>query len=190
MRRFEFVEGTSAKFWMASVEGATFIVVYGRLGTDGQRKEKAFPSEDAARRELEKKINEKLREGYHEVAAGAAGAAPPSSGGPKAKGAAAAAPRLALPPRLVPVDLKAGPDGARDLHARPHALPVARQRVPLLADGLRNVLRVLLRARKRERHARRRQRHGACRLAHTRRARSMLENGLASRGSMRGPFGS
>ena len=122
MRRFEFVEGTSAKFWMASVEGATFIVVYGRLGTDGQRKEKAFPSEDAARRELEKKINEKLREGYHEVAAGAAGAAPPSSGGPKAKGAAAAAPRLALPPRLVPVDLKAGPDGARDLHAAAAAL--------------------------------------------------------------------
>jgi predicted DNA-binding WGR domain protein len=125
MRRFEFVEGTSAKFWMAGVEGATFTVVYGRLGTDGQRKDKAFPSEDAARRELEKKINEKLREGYHEVAApgaGATGAAPPSSGGPKARGAAAAAPRLALPPRLVPVELKASPDGARHLSAAAAAL--------------------------------------------------------------------
>ncbi|MCC6553794.1 MAG: WGR domain-containing protein, partial [Polyangiaceae bacterium] len=92
MRRFEFVQGTSAKFWSADVEGATFIVVYGRLGTPGQRKEKAFPSEDAARRELDKKIAEKLREGYHEVSAAAS--APTG-----AKGAAAASARLELPPR-------------------------------------------------------------------------------------------
>jgi len=50
MRRFEFVEGTSAKFWMADVEGVNFIVVYGRLGTPGQRKEKAFPTEEGAQR--------------------------------------------------------------------------------------------------------------------------------------------
>lgn len=94
MRRFEFVQGTSAKFWMAQAEGTTFIVVFGRLGSDGQRKEKTFPTQDAARRELDKKIAEKLREGYHEVAAAAA-AAPTG-----AKGAAAATPRLALPPRV------------------------------------------------------------------------------------------
>jgi predicted DNA-binding WGR domain protein len=94
MRRFEFVEGTSAKFWMASVEGANFIVVYGRLGTPGQRKEKAFPSEDGARKELDKKIAEKLREGYHEVAADAAASAPAG-----AKGAAAASAKLSLPQR-------------------------------------------------------------------------------------------
>lgn len=94
MRRFEFVEGTSAKFWMAAVEGVNFIVVYGRLGTPGQRKEKAFPSEDGARKELDKKIAEKLREGYHEVAADAAASAPTG-----AKGAAAASAKLSLPPR-------------------------------------------------------------------------------------------
>lgn len=99
MRRFEFVQGTSAKFWMPSVEGTTFIVVFGRLGSDGQRKEKAFPTEDAARRELDKKIAEKLREGYHEVGAATGAAVAPAA--PKApKGAAAAAPRLALPPRV------------------------------------------------------------------------------------------
>lgn len=99
MRRFEFVQGTSAKFWMASVEGVTFSVVFGRLGSDGQRKDKAFPTEDAARRELDKKIAEKLREGYHEVAAAPGAAVAPSA--PKGpKGAAAAAPRLALPPRV------------------------------------------------------------------------------------------
>ncbi len=96
MRRFEFVQGTSAKFWMAQAEGSTFIVVFGRLGSEGQRKEKAFPTEEAARRELDKKIAEKLREGYHEVAATATAAAAPAG----AKGAAAAAPRLALPPRV------------------------------------------------------------------------------------------
>jgi predicted DNA-binding WGR domain protein len=94
MRRFEFVQGTSAKFWMTDVEGSTFVVVYGRLGTPGQRKEKGFPSPEAARREMEKKIAEKVREGYHEVAA-AAGAAPAG-----AKGAAAASARLELPARL------------------------------------------------------------------------------------------
>lgn len=94
MRRFEFVEGTSAKFWMAAVEGVNFIVVYGRLGTPGQRKEKAFPTEDGARKEYEKKVAEKLREGYHEVAADAGESAPAG-----AKGAAAASARLELPPR-------------------------------------------------------------------------------------------
>ena len=95
MRRFEFVGGTSAKFWMAEVVGKTFSIVFGRLGTDGQRKDKDFPTPEAATKELEKKIAEKLREGYAEVAANAAAAAPKG-----AKGAAAAAPKLVLPPRL------------------------------------------------------------------------------------------
>jgi predicted DNA-binding WGR domain protein len=94
MRRFEFVEGTSAKFWTAGVEGNNFVIVFGRLGTAGQRKEKAFPTEDAAKRELEKKIAEKIREGYQEVSADGAAAAP---AGPK--GAAAASAKMELPPR-------------------------------------------------------------------------------------------
>ncbi|WP_437993137.1 WGR domain-containing protein [Sorangium sp. So ce145] len=103
MRRFEFVQGTSAKFWMADVDDTTFIVVYGRLGTAGQRKEKAFPTAEAAQRECDKKIAEKLREGYQEVAA-AGGGAP--AGGTPAAGASAAAPpqppKLDLPPRVQP----------------------------------------------------------------------------------------
>lgn len=95
MRRFEFVEGTSAKFWSSAVEGTKFVVVYGRLGTDGKRSEKEFPSEDLARKEYEKKVAEKLREGYHEVAADAAAAAPAG-----AKGAAAASQKMTLPSRF------------------------------------------------------------------------------------------
>jgi predicted DNA-binding WGR domain protein len=94
MRRFEFVAGSSAKFWMAEVRGRTFIVVFGRLGTDGQRKEKEFPDAEAARREYEKKVAEKLREGYHEVSS--EGAPAPEG----VKGPAAAAPKLTLPPRV------------------------------------------------------------------------------------------
>ncbi|WP_437613044.1 WGR domain-containing protein [Sorangium sp. So ce834] len=102
MRRFEFVQGTSAKFWMADVDDTTFVVVYGRLGTAGQRKEKAFPTAEAAAREREKKIAEKLREGYQEVAASADGA--PAGSAPAASGDKAAPPpaKLDLPPRVRP----------------------------------------------------------------------------------------
>jgi predicted DNA-binding WGR domain protein len=84
MRRFEFVEGSSSKFWEPELKGSTFIVTYGRIGTAGQRKEKAFPDEAAARREYEKKVAEKQREGYREVTAGAGDtAAPPPSPTPQ-----------------------------------------------------------------------------------------------------------
>ncbi|WP_437736103.1 WGR domain-containing protein [Sorangium sp. So ce1335] len=101
MRRFEFVQGTSAKFWMADVDDRTFIVVYGRIGSAGQRKEKAFPTAEAATRELEKKIAEKLREGYQEVAA-ASGGAPAGAAPAAAEEAAPPPPKLDLPPRVRP----------------------------------------------------------------------------------------
>lgn len=81
LRRFEFVGGSSAKFWEAGVEGASFVVTYGRLGTSGQRKAKAFATEAEAKRECDKKIAEKLREGYVEAGA-AAPAAPAAPVGP------------------------------------------------------------------------------------------------------------
>ncbi|HEX8820580.1 MAG TPA: WGR domain-containing protein [Archangium sp.] len=112
MRRFEFVEGTSAKFWMAEVQGSTFTVVYGRLGTEGQRKEKEFPDAEGARREYERKVAEKLREGYQEVSSEAPAAAPKA-----AKGAAAASPKLSLPPRV-----KKGKPSAEQVKAAVEAL--------------------------------------------------------------------
>jgi predicted DNA-binding WGR domain protein len=95
MRRFEFVEGSSAKFWEPEVQGHTFIVTFGRIGTAGQRKEKAFPDEEAAQREYEKKVAEKLREGYREVSAGEAPAP-----APKAKAPAPAEKKPTLPRRM------------------------------------------------------------------------------------------
>ncbi|WPB79340.1 WGR domain-containing protein [Archangium violaceum] len=139
MRRFEFVEGTSAKFWMAEVQGSTFIVVFGRLGTDGQRKEKEFDNEAGAQREYERKVAEKLREGYQEVSTDAAPA-------PKgAKGAAAATPKLVLPPRV-----RGGNPAAEQVTAATEALTALDARVggrswkvSLQARGARRALRAL-----------------------------------------------
>ena len=96
MRRFEFVEGSSSKFWVPELQGNTFIVTYGRIGTAGQRKEKAFPDEESARREYERKVAEKLREGYKEVSA-EGGEAPAPASAPEKKGPP---PRPVLPPRV------------------------------------------------------------------------------------------
>ncbi|RJS25939.1 molybdenum metabolism regulator [Corallococcus sp. H22C18031201] len=85
MRRFEFVEGSSSKFWEPEQTGNVFTVTFGRIGTAGQRKEKAFADEASARREYEKKVAEKLREGYREVSGDGAPAAPPVPAGPPAR---------------------------------------------------------------------------------------------------------
>jgi|GEM_PF-937616 len=96
MRRFEFVGGTSAKFWTCAVDGEVFTIVYGRLGTDGQRKEKTFDTAAEAQKEHDKKVAEKLKEGYVEVDAGDI----PAKGAGAPKGAAAASTKvLTLPPR-------------------------------------------------------------------------------------------
>ncbi|MCP3164522.1 WGR domain-containing protein [Myxococcus qinghaiensis] len=116
MRRFEFVEGTSSKFWQPEVQGNSFIVTFGRIGTAGQRKEKAFPDAAAAEREYEKKVAEKVREGYREVTAEGAAPAPVA--------AAPRAPEKAPLPRRVPVAkptpelLKAAADALAGLRAR------------------------------------------------------------------------
>jgi DNA ligase-1 len=66
-RRFEFTEGTSDKFWEISISGSQVTVCFGRKGTAGQRETKTLATADAAQKHAEKKINEKLAKGYHEV---------------------------------------------------------------------------------------------------------------------------
>ena len=67
-RRFEFVGGSSAKFWQVSVEDCTVIVMFGRIGVDGQQITKSFDNHAAAQKHADKLIAEKLRKGYVEVA--------------------------------------------------------------------------------------------------------------------------
>lgn len=68
-RRFEFVGGTSAKFWEVVVNGSDVTVRYGRLGTDGQTQTKSFVNAAKAQQHADKLIGEKLKKGYQECAA-------------------------------------------------------------------------------------------------------------------------
>lgn len=67
-RRFEFVAGSSAKFWEVAVVGADVVVRFGRLGTEGQSQTKSLADADAARRHAEKLVGDKLKKGYVETA--------------------------------------------------------------------------------------------------------------------------
>ena len=66
-RRFEFVGGTSSKFWEIAVSGSRVSVCFGRIGTAGQSETKTFPDATAADTHAEKKIREKLGKGYVQV---------------------------------------------------------------------------------------------------------------------------
>lgn len=59
-RRFEFVEGSSSKFWEVEVEGPRMTVCFGRVGTAGSLKDKTFASAEESKREAAKLIAEAL----------------------------------------------------------------------------------------------------------------------------------
>lgn len=64
LRRFEFIEGGSRKFWEIGQSGSEMTVRYGRIGTNGQTQTKSFPDEARAAREVEKLVREKVKKGY------------------------------------------------------------------------------------------------------------------------------
>ena len=67
MKRFEFIDGGSKKFWEIGQNGCEMTVRFGRIGTNGQAQTKTFPDEARASRETQKLIGEKLKRGYKEV---------------------------------------------------------------------------------------------------------------------------
>ncbi len=67
-RRFEFVEGNSAKFWEISTSGADVTVTFGRLGAAGQSQTKTLANAEAAAKHANQLIGEKTKKGYQEVA--------------------------------------------------------------------------------------------------------------------------
>lgn len=71
-REFQFSEGTSNKFWSIELREQSFIVHYGKIGTNGQAQEKTFATADAAKKEHDKLIAEKTKKGYVEVQVGEA----------------------------------------------------------------------------------------------------------------------
>lgn len=113
-RRFELVEGGSSKFWQVDVEGSVMTVTFGRIGTAGQAKDKAFESPAAAQREADKLVAEKTKKGYSEVSG--EGAQPPER--------APAAPKAAQ-----------APTSAKPASAKTSATPVGAAKAPVPAPA-------------------------------------------------------
>jgi len=61
MRRFELVEGTSAKFWEVWVAAAEVHTRYGRLGAAGKTTVKTLESEEAAQALAASLIHKKIK---------------------------------------------------------------------------------------------------------------------------------
>ncbi|MGH7171441.1 MAG: WGR domain-containing protein, partial [Gemmataceae bacterium] len=65
-RYFEFVAGTSSKFWEVAVNGNDMTTRWGRIGGTGQSKTKSFKDEATAQAQADKLIAEKTADGYVE----------------------------------------------------------------------------------------------------------------------------
>jgi DNA ligase 1 len=66
-RRFEYVDGSSSKFWEVTVAGNDMTVHFGRIGTAGQTKTKSFADSAAAAREAMRLVAEKVAKGCRAV---------------------------------------------------------------------------------------------------------------------------
>jgi DNA ligase-1 len=80
MRRLEFVQGTSSKFWEVDVDGCVVTTRWGRIGTDGQSKSKEHATPAKAQADADKQAHKKLAKGYGE---GGTATTVPSPSGPQ-----------------------------------------------------------------------------------------------------------
>jgi uncharacterized protein (TIGR02996 family) len=136
MRRFEFRDDMSAKFWSIDLQGKSFTVRFGKIGTAGKTQTKEFASESQARVEHDKLVAEKVKKGYVE-AGGAPVSAPVAAPAtpPKAtKRAKATSP--ASPPPVRPGSRTAGPTALDGLLAAVRAEPDDDTARLVLADWL------------------------------------------------------
>lgn len=65
-RRFELSSGRSRKFWQIAISGSTLVIRFGRIGTAGDGVSRPLASSAAAKRECDKLIAERMKEGYVE----------------------------------------------------------------------------------------------------------------------------
>ena len=87
-REFQFADEKSDKFWHIELEDSSFTVHFGRTGTNGQTQTKEFGSAEAAKKEYDKLIAEKVKKGYTETTVGGGGGG--GGGGAPAKAQATA----------------------------------------------------------------------------------------------------
>ena len=67
MQRFEFVEGTSNKFWEVALAGTVLETRWGKIGGSVSSREAELGSPEAAAKERDRMIREKTGKGYREV---------------------------------------------------------------------------------------------------------------------------
>ncbi len=63
-------EGVSHKFYEVTVNGVEVTIRYGRIGTEGRITTKSYPTPEKAKKDAEKKINQKLKKGYEKAVLG------------------------------------------------------------------------------------------------------------------------
>lgn len=79
-RELVYMDAKSSKFWNIELAGNSYNVTYGRIGTEGQTLTKPFASEEAARKEADKLIKEKLGKGYVDASGSGADASSAATG--------------------------------------------------------------------------------------------------------------
>ncbi len=57
----------SSKFWIGKRFGNTVVVLFGRVGADGQYRVKKFDNEELAEKHLKSKTQKKIKKGYKRV---------------------------------------------------------------------------------------------------------------------------
>jgi predicted DNA-binding WGR domain protein len=67
-RQLVYMDAKSSKFWNIELNGSDHTVTYGRIGTSGQSGTKTFPSPEAAQKDMDKLVREKLGKGYVDAA--------------------------------------------------------------------------------------------------------------------------
>tara|TARA_R110002096_G_scaffold42143_2_gene113519 strand:+ start:42480 stop:43835 length:1356 start_codon:yes stop_codon:yes gene_type:complete len=90
MKRYEYKDEKSEKFWEVHVEGDSFTARYGKMGASGQTSTKTFASGEKAQAEADKMAEKKVKKGYVLVSEGAAPQKKEVSGNPDLESAIAA----------------------------------------------------------------------------------------------------
>ncbi|MBP3959022.1 DNA ligase [Gemmata sp. G18] len=65
-RYFEFVDGSSSKFWEVWTEGTDVVTQWGKIGTPGRETRKEFTDAAKTQKEYDKLVTEKTGKGYSE----------------------------------------------------------------------------------------------------------------------------
>lgn len=67
MRRFEFIQGNAQRFWEIERKGEVLYTRTGKIGTEGQTRNKQFDDFMEAEQEYDRAIRDRIRKGWTEV---------------------------------------------------------------------------------------------------------------------------